>query len=76
MSSLFCDRPTLKPHEWTFKLQNGLSGPLRLRAKGVGAFKVRSLRGLSCQKFNALRQDFALFVESKNRALIINIDSD
>ena len=34
--------------------RNGLSGPLRLRASGIGTFKVRSLRGLPRQKIEEM----------------------
>ena len=53
----------LKPHEWPFKI-------LRLQAYGVGTFQVRNLSFTSENQRNALRQDFLLLIESKNRMLI------
>ena len=61
MSSIFTGRTVLFLREcplsltnWPFKLQSGLSGPLRIGASRLGIFKVRSLRGFSRQKIKEM----------------------
>ena len=43
----FKDQCPLCPMNGPLSFKNGLAGPLRLRASGVGTFKVRSLRGFA-----------------------------
>ena len=38
----------------SLSFKNGLLGPLRLGAYGVGTFKVRSLKGISRQKIKEM----------------------
>ena len=74
----FFKEMSLKPHEWPFKLQKWdfrAFKPRSFRGWGLEGSKLKGI-GTSENQGKALRQDFALFIECKNRVLINNIQGD